>query len=169
MSRLNDSARTALGYWWNLVSDAARAGFTVTETVQIANQVARQFGETISFRENAGISSLYGYARRIENAGNSFRAAEASKHIDSTMIATAPYAREDAEQASYPLYNVKFRYEYRDQAGNAQTADKTAAFPMALPDTKGELMAQVLDAAEAMAGKYGHTLLSAVPYQILAV
>lgn len=66
-------------------------------------------------------------------------------------------------------YHVKFEYVYRDQAGNIQTATKTDAFPLTLPGTVGDLTAEVLDDAEAMAAKYGHTLISATPLQILVV
>jgi len=38
-----------------------------------------------------------------------------------------------------------------------------------LPGTVGELTSAILDDAEAMANKYGHTLLSVQPTTILAV
>ena len=169
MPRLDGTERATLGYWWNLISDAARSGFTVTETISIANGIAKDLGQNLSFAENTAISRLYGYARRIENAGNTFQAASPELGITSDMMATPPYARDIAEQSAYPLYHVKFEYTYLDQAGNRQTAIKTSVFPNALPATVGALTADVLDDAEAMANKYGHTLLSAVPLQILAV
>ncbi len=169
MARLNDTVRAALGYWWNLISDAARSGFTVTETVSIANQIAKDAGRSISFAENAAISQLYGFARRIENAGTEFQAANPEQGITADMIATPPYARDIAEQLAYPTYHVKFEYTYLDKAGNQQTGIKTSVFSNGLPTTVGALTSDVLDDAEAMANKYGHTLLSAVPLQILAV
>lgn len=169
MPRLSETGRAALGYWWNLISDAAHSGFTVTETISIANQIARDMGTSLSFAENTAISQLYGYARGIENAGLTFQEAEAEQGITSGMVATAPYARDAAEQAAYPLYHVKFEYTYLDQSGNQQTTIKTSVFPDALPGTVGDLTADVLSDAEGMASKYGHTLLSAVPLQILAV
>jgi hypothetical protein len=169
VARLTDTARAALGYWWNLISDAVTAGFTVTDTVQLANQVASDFGQSISFRENAAISQLYGYARRMENAGQLFQNTNPSLGITADMMATPPYARDVQEQASYPLYHVKFEYTYLDTAGNQQTGIRTSVFPNQLPSTVGELTASVLDDAEAMASKYNHTLLSATPLQILAV
>lgn len=169
MPRLTDTLRTALGYWWNLVSDAATQGFTVTETVSIANNVAKSLGGSLSFSENTAISQLYGYARRIVNAGNVFQSADTAQFINADMIATPPYARDETEQATYPLYHVKFQYTYLDQAGERQVAYKTSVFPDILPGTVGELTSAVLDDAEAMATKYGHQLLSAIPTQILAV
>src|SRR5215469_10692429 len=118
MARLTDTVRAALGYWWNLVSDAARAGFTVTDTVQLANQVAQDFGTSLSFSENTAISQLYGYVRREVNAGNVFTAASQGQQIDQNMISTPPYARDLQEQNTYPIYHVKFEYTYLDSAGN---------------------------------------------------
>jgi len=169
VARLSDTVRAALGYWWNLISDAARSGFTVTETIQIANQIAEDTGRKLAFAENTSISELYGYARRMENAGNTFQSADPALGITSDMIATPPWARDIAEQLAYPTYHVKFEYNYLDSAGNIQSTTKTSVFSNGIPGTVGELTASVLDDAEAMAAKYGHALLSAVPFQILAV
>jgi hypothetical protein len=169
MSRLTDTVRAALGYWWDLVNGAAQQGFTVTETVAMANNIATDLGQNLTFRENTAISELYGYARRIINAGNTFTNAAPSQGITSDMISVPPWARDVQEMATSPTYNVKFTYTYLDQAGNEQTATKTSVFPNGLPGTVGELTSQVLDDAEAMANKYGHTLLSATPFSIQAV
>jgi hypothetical protein len=85
------------------------------------------------------------------------------------MISTPPYARDLQEQSTYPLYHVRFEYTYIDSAGVQQTQFRTSVFSDQLPQTVGELTAAVLDDAEAMAAKYGHTLLSAIPVNILAV
>jgi hypothetical protein len=169
MPRLTDTVRAALGYWYNLISDAARTGFTVTDTVQLANQVAHDLGGSLSFQENTAISTLYGYVRREVNAGNVFQAGTPDQAISADMISTPPYARDLQEQNTYPLYHVKFEYTYLDSAGVEQTSIRTSVFPDQLPDTIGELTSQVLDDAEAMALKYGHTLLSVNLTNILAV
>jgi len=169
MPRLTDSVRSALGYWWNLISDAARANFTVTETVQLANQVAQDLGGRLSFQENSAISSLYGYARREINAQAAFSGAGLSDYITPDMISTPPYARDVQEQNAYPLYHVKFEYTYIDSAGNVVTDIKTSAQPMTIGPTLADVTADVLDDAEGFANKYGHTLVSAVPIAILAV
>lgn len=169
MARLTDTVRAALGYWWNLISDAARGGFTVTDTVTAASDIAATVGRTVSFAENQAISTLYSFARQEVNAGNAFLAGEPGQGITASMISTPPYARDLQEQNTYPLYHVKFEYTYIDQAGNTITSFRTSAFPDQLPATIGELTQAVLDDAEGMAAKYGHTLLSAVPTNILAV
>lgn len=169
MARLTDVQSSALGYWWNLISDAARGGFTVTETVQIATGVARDQGRTLSPAENRAISSLYGYVRREVNASNAFLAGDANQVINSDMVSIPPYARDEQEMNSYPQYHVKFAYEYIDQAGNRQSAIKTSVFNDISYTTIGELTSEVLSDAEAFAAKYNHTLLSATPIAILAV
>lgn len=169
MARLDDTLRAALGYWWDLVNGAASQGFTVTETISLANEVAQNLGTRLSFQENTAISQLYGYARRIINAGDTFQAANPSQGITSDMVSIPPYARDSQEMATYPLYHVKFTYVYLDQAGNQQSTTKTSVFHDQLPDTVGELTAAVLDDAENMANKYRHTLLSVTPIQVLAV
>jgi hypothetical protein len=164
-----EAFRAALGYWWNLVTDAVREGFTTTETTALASQVARDLGGTVSFDESRAIAQLYGFAKRIQNSGDVLTSAGQSSVITPDMFATAPYARSDQEQRAYPVYHVKFEYTYIDQAGNTRTDTKTDVIPMALPGTVGELTAQVLDDAEVMAKKYGHQLLSATPFQILVI
>lgn len=169
MARLTDTLRSALGYWWDLVVGAAQQGFTANETTQLANDIAKDLGGSVSFQENQAIAQLYGYARRLENAGTAFTTADPNQFINSDMVASAPWARDEQEQSTYPIYNVKFTYEYLDQSGNVQTTTKTSVFRDGLPDTVGDLTSSVLDDAEAMANKYGHTLLSATPFQIQAV
>lgn len=169
MARLNDTLRAALGYWWDLISGAAQQGLPVTDTVQMANDIAQQQGRSLSFAENGAISSLYGYARRIENAGNSFQTTDPSLGITADMIAVPPWARDEQEMNTFPVYHVRFEYQYLDSAGNQQTGYRTSVFDNGLADTIGDLTADVLDDAEAMAAKYGHTLLGVRPLTILAV
>lgn len=169
MPALSDNLRAALGYWYNLISDAARQGFTVTETVALANQVASDFGESLSFETNTSISTLYGYVRREINAGNTLQSAGPEQGITAEMISTPAYARVEQEQTTYPLYHVRFEYTYLDQAGNEQSSYRISTFPDVLPATVGELTSDVLDDAEGMANKYGHTLLSISVTNILAV
>lgn len=169
MPRINADVRAALGYWWNLVTDAALNGFTTTETVSIAADIAKDFGQNVSFNESKSIAVLYGYARRMDNSSRAFQAAAPDAPITPDMIATPPYARELAEQNAYPLYHVKFYYTYLDQAGNEQTDVRTSVQPLGLPDTVGGITAMVQDDAQGFALKYGHQLISAIPFQILAV
>lgn len=169
MARLSTALSRALGYWWNLITDFANNGFTVTETIQAANDIARESGTSLSFQDNQSISTLFGYARGIVNAGDAFQGSAPELGITPDMIALAPYARDDAEMATFPTYHVKFEYTYLDANGNEQTTYKTSVFEDTLPSTVGELTADVLDDAEAMAAKYNHTLISAKPLQILAV
>ena len=169
MARLDETQRAVLGYWYNLVSNSARSGMTVTDTIRLANNIAKNLGRKVSFKENQGISQLYGFIRREVNAGTAFTEARPNQYINRDMISTPQWARDETQQATYPLYHVKFEYEYLDQAGNRQVAIRTSVFPDQLPDTIAALTSDVLDDADAMARKYGHTLLSVRPINILAV
>jgi|SRR5215472_8876407 len=169
MARLSDQVRSLLGYWWNLVNDAAKSGFTVTDTIQLAQQVSEDNNVALKFEDYSSISSLYGYARREINAAAVFTAADANAVITPDMISSPPYARDVQEQNAYPIYHVKFEYTYIDSAGNVQTEIKTSAQPLTLGPTIADVTADVLDDAESFANKYGHTLVSAVPIAILAV
>lgn len=169
MARLSTATSRALGYWWNLITDFANNGFTVTETISAANDIAKASGTSLSFQDNQSISTLFGYARGIVNAGDTLQSAGPELGITADMIALAPYARDDAEMATFPTYHVKFEYAYLDANGNEQTTFKTSVFEDTLPSTVGQLTADVLDDAEAMAAKYNHTLISAKPLHILAV
>lgn len=169
MALLSESQRTALGYWWNLITDAVSQGFSLTDTTQLANQVASDFGASLSFQENAAISTLYGYAKRMDNAAISFQQAQPGDAITSEMVALAPYARDEAERNSYPLYHVKFYYTYIDASGNEQTAIRTSVQPMQLGSDVQSVLDEIQTDAEAFALKYGHQLVSATAFQIVAV
>lgn len=170
MAALSDAERAALGYWWQLVSDAARNGLTVTDTVSMVKQVATDMGTSLSFQEYGAVSKLYGYARREVNAGSALQSAPSDRYIDSSMMSSPPYAQRSAqEMTTYPLYHVRMEYTYIDKSGVQRTDYKTSVFADTLPGTVGELTSAVLDDAEAMASKYGHTLISAVPINIMVV
>lgn len=169
MPRLDEPQRAALGQWWNLVTDAAQSGFTTTETTAIAAQIAHELGGNISFTESRSIAQLYGYAKRIDNASREFQNAPPGATIEPRMVAIPPYARDDREMASSPMYHVKFYYTFIDANGEEQTGVKTSIIPQSLPDTIDLLNDMVQVDAEAFAAKYQHQLVSAIPFSILAV
>lgn len=169
MARLDELQRATLGYWWNLIIDAVHQGFTTAETTQVANDVARDLGGSLSFDDNRAIATLYGYAKRMDNAAAAFQGSTSDQVITPDLVATPPYARDEQEQATYPQYHVKFYYEYIDQAGNQRVDVKTSVIPLAIGPTVGDVFADVQDDAEAFAAKYGHQLVSATPFQILSV
>lgn len=169
MARLTDTVRAALGYWWNLVTDAARAGLSTTDVSAAASQISGDLGVKLGFQDYSALATLYGYASRIEASAQAFQGADPFATIDASMIGTPPYARDIAEQQAYPIYHVTFEYTFIDQAGNQRTEFRTSVQRMTLDPTKDVLTASIQDDAEIMARDYGHQLISAVPYQILAV
>lgn len=169
MARLNDAQRTALGYWYALITDAVHAGFSASETQQLAAQVREDLGLTGSLEENRAIAVLYGYAKREDNAALAFQNADVNAVITPDLVATPAYARDEAEQNSYPLYHVRFYYTYIDSSGEEHTTIKTSAQSITLGPTKADVISDVLADAGGFAAKYGHQLVSAIPFQILAV
>ena len=85
------------------------------------------------------------------------------------MIGTPPWARDQQVMNTAPIWHATFEMTFTDQEGNTRTEFRTSVFEMTLPETVGELTADILDDAEAMATKYDFTLLSVSPHSLQAV
>lgn len=169
MARLTDAVRGALGNWWSLVSDAAANGFTASDTVAAAADLASQYGVSLSLVESSAIATLYGYSARMQHAADAFQGADLSNAVTADMIGTPPWAREDAEQATLPIWNATFEFTTIDGDGNVITGYKTSVFKYNLPSTVGDLFDAINEDAMAMAAKYNVQFVSANPIQLLAV
>lgn len=169
MTRLDDTQRAALANWWTLAEAAAFGGFTTTDTITAASDLAGQAGRSLAFAESAAIATLYGYARRMANAAGVLQAADALSVITADMMATPPWARDEQVMNTTPIWHATFQFTFLDQAGQIQTDFRTSVFEMTLPETVGELAAAIQDDAQQMADKYGVTLVSATPHSLLAV
>lgn len=169
MARLNDVQRSALANWWTLAETAAGGGFTVTDTVTAASQLAQQAGSSLSFAESAAISTLYGYARRMTNAAGELQAAADEQTITADMMATPPWARDEQVMNTTPIWHVTYEFNYLDQGGVLQSGFRTSIFEMTLPETIGELKDAISADAQALADKYNVTLQEANLTSVLAV
>lgn len=169
VARLTDTQTRALGNFWSDIAYVASHGGTVTDAVSVAAYHAGLFGETLSFEDSQAVAVLAGYAARMENAAGVFRGADSADQITADMIGTPPWARELAVMDTAPIWHATFEMTFVDQEGNTQSEFRTSVFEMTLPDTVGELTADILDDAEAMAEKYGFTLLSVRLHSLLAV
>lgn len=169
MARLDDPLSAALANWWTLLAHEATLGTTVTDVQIIARATAAQAGQSLSFQENQAIATLYGYARRIENASTSLQAATSDTVITPDLMAIPPWARDQQVQNTVPIWHSTFGFTYIDQAGNQVTDFKTSVFDMTFPDTVGELTGDVQADAEAMAAKYNVQLVSVNLISLLAV
>jgi hypothetical protein len=170
MPRLSDVQRIALADWWTLAQTAAYGGFTATDTVTAASDLARsQFSRSLTFGESGAIATLFGYARRMASAGAVFRAAGPADEITGRMIATPPWARPDIEMAATPTWHATFQMTFLDQAGEVRTELRTSVFQMTLPATMGELADAIAADAQVMADKYQVTLMEVSPHELLAV
>lgn len=169
MARLNDIQRAALANWWTLAETEAFTGTTATDTIIIASAMAQQAGRSLAFAENAAIGVLYGYARRMANATSALGGATDESVIDASMIAIPPWARDEQVMNTTPIWHVTFSLTGENQAGEVTTQYVTSVFEMTLPETAGELAADIQDDAQSFADKYRIKLMSAVPHMILAV
>lgn len=155
--------------FWNLLAHEAEQGTTVTDVQIIARATAEAAGRSLTFEENRDIATLYGYARRIDNAASAFQAAGPDAAITPDLIAIPPWARDQQVMNTTPLYHITFEFTYLDQAGNQQTDFRTSAQPMTLPDTVSGVNDIVQTDAEAMAAKYEVELIGVNVIGIQAV
>jgi hypothetical protein len=169
VARLTDTQIQALGNFWSDIAYVASHGGLVTDAVSVASYHAGLFGETLSFEDSQAVAVLAGYAARMENAAREFRGADLADPITADMIGTPPWARDEALMATTPIWHATFEMTFEDENGDIQTEFRTSVFEMTLPETVGELTADILDDAEAMAAKYEVTLLSVRPYSLHAV
>lgn len=169
MPRLNPAQTVALAGWWPLVVAEAFAGTTATDTITLAQATARKSGRSLAFTEGSAIATLYGYARRMSNAADAVQAAVATDVITPEHVAVPPWARDEVTMATAPIWHVTYTFTYLDQAGNLLSDFRTSVFEMTLPGTIGELADAITEDAQALADKYGFTLVGAALHQILAV
>jgi hypothetical protein len=167
--RLDDTQRAALASWWDLAQTAANNGYTTTDTITAASDLARQAGAALAFDESSAIATLYGYAKRMSNAAGELQAANPGAIIDPSMMGIPPWARDEQVMNTSPLWHASFQFTFIDQAGVQQTEFRTSVFTMTLPQTVGELAAAIDEDAQAMADKYNVQLVDATPIQLLAV
>ncbi len=181
MARLADNVRQALGSFWNLTHQAAYNGYTTTDTITAASSLMRDAGQSLQFSESSAIATLCGSARRMFNASQVVQARrmfnasqivqglQPHEAITADAIAIPPWARDEAEMATLPIWHVHFDFTYTDQSGNQVTDRRVSVFRMTLPETMGELQDAIDADAEAMAKKYGVDFISASILEIHSV
>jgi hypothetical protein len=171
MPRLTSTVSAALADWWTLALDAGFKGYSSTDLQSAARDIAEQNDITLPFQTYTALSTLFGYARRMSNASDAVRAADEEDYIQAQHIAVPPWARDEQAQNTQPIWHVTYQFTYLDENGFAQTEYKTSVFdgPGQMPATIGELKDAVNEDAQALAEKYGVTLLVVDLHQILAV
>jgi hypothetical protein len=167
--RLSSIQAQTLAQWWNLAQDFAREGFTTTELISAANDIARQAGEKLSFATNTALSTIYGYARRMFNAASVVQSALDSDVIGKEHLGIPPWARDEQVMNTSPIWHVTYQFTYLDSQGDVQYDYKTSIFKMTFPDTIGELKDMLSEDAQALADKYGVEFVSADLHEILSV
>lgn len=169
MPRLTTEQTRALANWWDLAQSAGFGGYTATDTIEAASDIASQFGRSLTFSESTAIAVLYGYAKRMSNAADNLQAALDSDTIIADHIATPPWARDEAVMNTAPIWHVSYLMTFIDADGELQSEYKTSVFEMTMPDTIGGLKDAITEDAQALASKYGVAFSGIDLAQILAV
>jgi hypothetical protein len=170
MPRLTANVASALADWWTLALDAGFKGYRSTDLVSAARDIAEQNGRTLSFSEGTALASLFGYARRMYNAGQEVQNAGEDDYIESKHIATPPWARDVNAQNANPIWHVTYELSTMDEEGNVSTSFKTSVFEGPnMPDTIGELNDAIEEDAHALSSKYEVAYVDHNVTQILAV
>lgn len=170
MALLSDAETLALATWWPLIEQGTASGYTVTDIISAASAIAQDQGGSLSFREAQGIAALSHYGFTMTKAADALLAADTAAAIDPSMVSNAPWGRPIVEQDTLSVWQVKFTMTFTDSAGNTQTEFKTSVIQgIDQPSTVGELGDMITEDAAGLAQKYNITLVSAQPYQILAV
>lgn len=169
MARLTDVVQSALGRWWDVVSRAGYGGYQTTDVISAASDIAQQEGRSLAFSESSAIATLFGYARRMSNAADFVQSLDESAVITPEAISTPPWARDEVEQLTLPIWHVHFDLTAIDETGNVTTSRKVSVFRMTLPETLGEILDGVNTDAEAMSAKYNVQFVSAQVMEIQSV
>jgi len=148
---------------------AGYGGYTATDTVAAAADLANQQGRSLAFNEGSALATLFGYARRMSNAADVVQGLSREDYITPDAISTPPWARDQSEIDTLPIWHVHFDLTTSDEAGNITTERKVSVFRMTLPDTIGELQDAVASDAEAMAKKYGQQFVASDIMEIQSV
>lgn len=142
---LPEQAAAAYARWWTTALYAADHGFTSTDLVAAAADIATQEGQPLTFSEGTGIAQLYGYARNIATAADVLSAADDSSPITGNMISEAPFAATVQVQNTIPVWYAQTEVTYIDPEGNQVTGWRTWIKTQVLPQSVGALRNRIAD------------------------
>ena len=114
--------------WWNTVMgwanqvnpDTGRA-YSVTDVSAAASQLHQEFPGNYPAYSPPGVSSLFSQALSIVNARSALGAADPSQLIDDSMVARAPWSKNAATMASFPVWQVRSEVTYITSEGVQET------------------------------------------------
>ena len=166
-----------LSAYWGVIQRAVTERRTTAELWADIRAAAAQMG-----RESPGISAAQvgrerGRAAAIRNAGDQLARVEAAAErtgtdpaLDASVIAEAPWARPLPERNALPMWQVNFDLTLTTAEGETFTTTVSSILRGPdIPDTLSGLHDAVAEDAEAMAEKYGHSLVGTGAAHILAV
>lgn len=155
--------------YWGVARGAAAIRANTADTWAAINNYAQSQGQ-----QSAGISlqafnQLRSAATRVRNADEAFAAAPHETSMDPNWSSSPPWARELGLQAAVPQWQVQFDHTTQDEDGIQSTNRRTVVFTGSLPPTKGDVIDQVNQGAEALADNYGNQHVSADNFTIFRV
>jgi hypothetical protein len=101
------------------------------------------------------VNAIRSAAAQERNSAERFQRMPDANAIDASQISRAPYGRSLEAQASMPIYQVGINLTtINKETGESVNRYTTAQFTGQLPATKGELLAQVQQDAQALADNY---------------
>ena len=170
MAILNEPQRQVLGGWvWPYLTAGAAEGMSASQVQQGIAGIAEENDINLTFQDFTAIATLYGYARRMENAAQAFQSADINAVLTPDLTGVPPWARDQQERNVSPIYHGVFEFTFIDQAGNQVTEMRTSVFDVTIPGTIGGIIDDMQADAEAMAAKYEVQLVGISPVQLLAV
>lgn len=156
--------RAALQYYPAARGAVAQRASTA-DFYQALRDAGTQFGDNAGALSFTDVNTLRSAAVQERNAAERFARAPEHYPVDASMISRAPYGRELAAQAALPIYQVGINLTTADRdTGEQITRYTTVQFTGQLPGSKGDLLAQIAQDAQAYADNYeeayaGHTVV----------
>ena len=168
MPDLTPRQTKALLYWGTIQRAASEHMSTADLWAAIRQQSGTVKGEPIGFTA-ADISTLRGYAGRIEQRAQALGALARGDAITSDVIGLAPYARGLDQRNATPEYHVRFVLTTVDSAGNQDFRWATSRYRGTLPPTMADLMDSITNDAIGIAQGYQLNFAGLDSVQILEV
>lgn len=168
MPDLTPRQTKALFYWGTIQRAAAEHMSTAELWAAIREQSGTSRGEPIGFTA-ADISTLRGYAGRIEQRAQALGALSRSDAITADVVGLAPYARGLDQRNASPEYHVRFVLTTVDSAGNQDFRWATSRYRGTLPATMGDLLDSLTNDAIGISQGYGVNFAGLDSVQILSV
>ncbi len=163
MADLSQPVKTALGRYWSEILAGASQHLSTQDLYNNIRNRATQLGlPTVGVGAQA-ISTLRGYAGRMQAAANAFNKAGDTDALVASHISQTPWSRSLNEQSLAPVVNVSILHTIEQDDGSTVKRHQTIVIQGALPDTVGQLR-QFLEEEAALLAAEGGPADSGTPH-----